>query len=110
MDKSNTRAFSRKQEQDVAKLLNGHVVANSGATKRYKGDVATDTFLIECKTATQPKQSFAIKKEWLEDIRKESIREGKLHGIVAFNFGPSQQNFFIIDEDLMYKIQEMFRS
>lgn len=102
-----TRYYSYNQEQSVAKLLNGKVVSNSGATVRAKGDVITSTLLVECKTCLEPKQSFSIKKQWLEDICKEAIREGKQHSILAFNFGPNESNYFIIDERFMKKIQTM---
>ena len=61
-----TRFYSNKQEKKVAKAVQGKQVANSGATPFYKGDVITDNWLIECKTSTNVKASFGIKREWLE--------------------------------------------
>ena len=43
----NTRYYSKKQENKVAKKLKGKRTANSGATPFQKGDVVTNNFLIE---------------------------------------------------------------
>lgn len=105
-----TRDYSKAQEKRVAKLVNGSVRSNSGATPFVKGDVATEFFLFECKTATKEKNSFSIKKEWLEGIRAEAFANGKNSGIVAFDFGgePEVQKplYFIIDEKLLVELLE----
>ena len=49
-NKDSTRYFSSKQEEYVAKLINGRTVSNSGAAKFTCGDVVSDEFIIECKT------------------------------------------------------------
>ena len=46
-----TRYYSKKQEIEVAKAINGTRTLNSGATMFSKGDIVADKFLIECKTA-----------------------------------------------------------
>ena len=46
----NTKIYSSKQEHLVAKLVDGKVVAGSGARDLHPGDVKNDEFLIECKT------------------------------------------------------------
>ena len=63
--KDPTRAYSKKQENYVAKKFGGDRVKNSGATPFQKGDVNLDeqSFLIECKTKTSPSESISIKKE-----------------------------------------------
>ena len=98
-----TRDFSSKQEYAIAKMLNGSVCANSGATKWRKGDViVTDaSLLIECKTTTTEKSSFSIKKEWIDKNREESFSNRLDNSCVAFNFGPDLQNYFVINEKLM---------
>lgn len=40
----NTRKYSKKQEDRVAKVVGGKVNANSGATSFFKGDVRTDHY------------------------------------------------------------------
>lgn len=99
----NTRAFSRKQENNVAKLVNGKVVANSGATAFNKGDVRTDKILIECKTSISEKQSFTIKKDWLLKNKDEAFAMKKQYSVLAFDFGDGE-NYFILDKNLFKKL------
>lgn len=106
----NTRKYSKNQEKRVAKKLGGKVSSNSGATMFYKGDVSTQQFLIECKTATKEQQSFSIKKEWIEKNRQEAFAMGKPYSVLAFNFGGSalrnNENFYIIDENLFTLLKQ----
>jgi hypothetical protein len=100
--KESTRSFSKNQENYVAKKFGGDRVKNSGATAFAKGDVNLDkqSFLIECKTKTSPSESISIKKEWLEKNVKEALFMGKKYSALAFNFGPNEKNYYIIDEYL----------
>lgn len=94
----NTRKFSSKQEKSIAKKFGGKQVSNSGATSFDKGDVVLKDFLVEAKTCVNEKDSFAIKKEWLEKINKERFSKRKRFCALAFQFGPKQENYFILDE------------
>ena len=98
--KDPTRAYSKNQENYVAKKFGGDRVKNSGATPFQKGDVNLEDMLIECKTKTSPSESISIKKEWLEKNAKESLFMGKKYSALAFNFGPNEKNYYIIDEYL----------
>jgi len=102
-NKNCTRYFSRKQEDSVAKAVGGKRTANSGATMFSKGDVKAKQFLIECKTCMTAKQSFSIKKEWLEKNQEEAFSTGKQFSALAFNFGPNMPNYYIIDEKTFKK-------
>lgn len=102
-----TRYYSKKQEDAVAKLVGGKTTPNSGATPWAKGDVQTfgaNSFLIECKTKTSPSSSITIKKEWFEKNRNEMIFNNKQHQAVVFNFGPGEENHYIIDEYLFLEL------
>ena len=101
----NTRKFSYEQESRVAKTLGGKVVANSGATKFNKGDVITERFLIECKTSTEERTSFSIKKDWLEKNKKEAFESGLNYSALAFSFGDGK-DYYIIDAKLMQELVE----
>lgn len=103
----NTRSFSYEQEKRVAKLLNGRVNANSGATAFSKGDVRTMTFLVECKTATKPVKNVSIKKEWLDKLKEEQFQMGKLQSALAFDFGDGN-DYFIITKDMMEWLVENY--
>ena len=104
-----TRYFSAKQEKTVAKAVGGRQTANSGATPWQKGDVLTkgaNSFLLECKTKTTASESISIKKEWFEKNRQECLLTGNPHQAVVFNFGPDQENHYIIDEYLFQFLKE----
>ena len=94
----NTRKYSGKQEKYVAKQLGGRVQPNSGATPFLKGDLVTNDFLIECKTCVTDKKSFAIKKEWLDKLEEERFAMRKPNMALAFNFGPNQETYYIVNE------------
>ena len=94
----NTRKFSKLQEKYVAKQLKGKVQPNSGATPFFKGDVVTEDWLVECKTSVSDKKSIAIKKEWLTKLEEERFAMRKPNMTLAFNFGPSGEMFYIINE------------
>lgn len=96
-----TRYYSDKQEKDIAKHFNGKQTKNSGATKFEKSDVLLDNFNIEAKTKTYASESISIKKDWLEKTLKETLLTGKKYSALAFNFGPGQPNYYIIDQELM---------
>lgn len=100
---NSTRYFSDKQEKQIVKLLGGVQNSNSGAGKWAKGDVviSSASLLIEAKTVTADKDSFSIKKEWLEKNLKEAKESHLLNNCLAFNFGPDQNNYFVINEKLM---------
>ena len=53
------------------------------------------------------KQSFAIKKQWLETIKEEAFQAGKMNYALAFSFGPNQSNYYILSED---KFKQLFGS
>ena len=104
-EKKPTRYYSDKQEKSVVKSLKGKQTKNSGATAFEKGDVLSDDFLIECKTKTSPSESISIKKEWLEKNNKEAVFMGKEYNALAFNFGPNEPNYYIIDDFLFGELQ-----
>ena len=100
--KKPTRFYSSRQEKTVAKAVGGRQTANSGATMfGGKSDVSIGSlFSLECKTKTSPSESISIKKEWLEKLAREAVSDGHPYSALAFNFGPDQENYYIIDEYL----------
>lgn len=102
----NTRHYSKRQEDKVAKKLNGKRTANSGATAFQKGDVITKQFLIECKTKTKDSKSFTIKEDWLLKNEEEAFSMGKNNSALCFDFGPSaNKRYYIISERLFELLQ-----
>lgn len=92
-----TRAASKRQESKVAKILGGRVQPNSGATDYYKGDVTTDNMLLECKTSMKPKQSFSIKKEWLDKNELERFSMKKDYSGLVFDFGDNKEQYIVME-------------
>lgn len=104
-----TRYYSSKQEKAVAKSVGGRQTANSGATMFQKGDCCTngaESFLLECKTKTSHSDSISFKKEWIEKNKQEAAFMGKPHQAVVFNFGPGEENYYVIEEYLFKELLE----
>ena len=99
-----TRYYSKKQEESVAKATGGRRSKNSGATMFDKSDVSTDKFNLECKTKTSHSESISIKKEWFAKNKEEAMFMSKPYSAVVFNFGPDEENHYIIDEYLFLEL------
>lgn len=109
-EKKSTRYFSSKQEDTVAKKLGGKRVVNSGATMFQKGDISTKYFLLEAKTKVSSSNSISIKKEWLLKNKHEALSMSKAYNALVFNFGPEQENYYIIDEALFIELAEYLQN
>ena len=109
--KKPTRYFSDRQEKQIVKSVGGRQTANSGATMWQKGDIINNdaSMLIECKTKMTPSQQVSIKKEWLEKNSNEAVFMGKKYSALAFNFGPDEQNYYIVDEFLFQDLLEYLK-
>lgn len=105
-----TRFYSKNQENTVAKAVGGKRTANSGATRFVKGDVITDEFLIEAKTVTKHQKTFTIKEEWFKKNRDEAFAMRKPYSAIVFNFGPNEENHYIINEKLFKTLQALLES
>lgn len=102
-----TRHYSKKQETAVSQAVGGKVQKNSGATAFDKGDVIVsgkNGFLLECKTKTSASESISIKKEWFDKNKQECLLTGTPHQAIVFNFGPDEENHYIIDEYLFLEL------
>lgn len=111
INKESTRFYSDKMEKSVCKDVGGSQTPNSGAGTFAKGDVVVKdaSLLIECKTVIEDKKSFSIKKDWFEKNKEEAFRQRLRNNCVAFNFGPNQQNYYVIDSDLMKILVEKLK-
>lgn len=109
-NKNSTRYFSSQQEEYISKLLNARQVSNSGAARFCAGDVATDDWLIECKTSMSPKQSFSIKKDWLDKNKLEQQMTQKPYSCLVFQFEPQGTNYFVVDEHLFKKMFDRYNT
>lgn len=109
-NKESTRYFSDKHEKSVCKALGAKQQSNSGAGNFSKGDVITDSFLIECKCCMSEKQSVSIKKDWIDKNREEAFSIRKDNSAICFNFEPDGNNYYVINEKLMKYLVESIES
>lgn len=99
---------SRRQENEIARMINGKVQSNSGGTRFGGGDVHTTSVFIEAKTPVKDKETFSIKREWLEKAREQAFEQNKTNYTLAFRFGPEQPDYFVIDKRLFkYLIEKL---
>ena len=105
-----TRFYSNRQEKKVAKAVGGRQTPNSGATPFQKGDVATEDWLIECKTTTTEKKTFNVKKEWLDKNKEEAFAMSKSYSALCFDFGNNSDRYYVIDEKTFIKAKEALKN
>lgn len=99
-----TRKASEIQEERISKKLNAIRTPNSGAGKWKKGDlyIPDASLLIEAKTCIKEKDSFSIKKEWLEKTIEESFSNRLDNSILAFSFCyDDKKDYYVINDSLM---------
>lgn len=74
-NKESTRYYSELHEKSIAKALNAELNPNSGAGKWRKGDLCKRdaSLLIEAKCSMTDKNSFSVKKEWIEKNKQEAF-------------------------------------
>ena len=101
--KNSTRAFADVHEKSICKALGARQQPNSGASKFSAGDVVHDdaSMLIEAKCSMSEKQSFYIKRDWIEKNKSETFSIRKSNSALCFNFEPNGSNYYVIDEKLM---------
>lgn len=101
-NKDSTRYYSNLHEESVSKALGGHRVSNSGAGHFNKGDVnIAGLMLVECKTSMAKKESFSIKKEWVDILMRECKATRIPFGALSIRFSPEGENLYVINEPLM---------
>lgn len=111
-DKVTTREASSIQEKRIANKFDGAVGSNSGAGRFDKYDVVVSdaSLSIECKTCLTEKNSFSIKKEWLEKHKKEGFFNRLTNNVIAFNFYyDDKTDYYVIDDKLMRFLVEKLR-
>ena len=103
-NKEATRFASSTQENRIVKKFGGRVCPNSGAGKFSKSDIQLPeaSLSIECKTCMTPKESFSIKKEWIEKHYEEAFSNRLSNTAIAFNFYfDDKKDYYVIDDKLM---------
>lgn len=101
-NKESTRYWSNLHEESVCKALGGRKNSNSGAGKFTGGDVTLNCgLLVECKTSLTQKDSFSVKRDWIEKSKQEAFATRKRDNVICFNFGPDTPNYYVISEKWM---------
>ena len=111
-NKNSTRYCASVQEQRIANKFNGYASFSSGSSKFQKSDVIVEdaSLQIECKTVMSPKDSFSIKKEWIEKDKKEAFANRLSNTAIAFNFYyEDKEDFYVIDDKLMKFLVEKLK-
>ena len=109
-NKKSTRYYSGRQEKEVAKVLKGKVVANSGAIPFGAGDVLADNWLFECKTMTEEHKSFSIKRDWLKKNKEEAFAMGRGFNALVFDFGDGGDRYYVVDERTFKILKEAYEN
>ena len=105
----NTRKYSNIQEKQIAKSLGGKVQPNSGASNFVAGDVKLDFMLVDAKTVTTSKQSVSLKKSWFDKIKYEAFAMNKEMSCIAFNYGPNEPNYYVVNEKDFKQLLDAYR-
>jgi len=85
---------SRKQESSLAQALGGRVTPASGAFWSHKGDVKSDSLLVEAKCTA--KRSITLQLSVWEKIRREAILTGRIP-VLALQI--QDRNLIVLDEE-----------
>lgn len=94
----------QKQERRLANKSGGTTTAASGAFWTRKGDVRSASLLVEGKQTD--KQSYSIKKEIWDKIRREALLDGRMP-VLAVQIQDTrlvvidEEDFFALAEDLV---------
>ena len=74
------------------------------------GDIFNDKWLFEAKTCMTEKQSFSIKKEWLDKLKQEAFAMNKEFNALVFNFGEiNGENYYILNERIFKQILNLLQ-
>lgn len=106
----NTRAFSKRQESQVADAIGGKRVKNSGGNMFAKGDVRIGNLvLVECKTPTKAVKSFAVKKEWLDGLKKEALAGNYEYCALCYQYKPDGSKQYVINQTMFDLLVETLK-
>ncbi len=86
--------------------MQGKQVSNSGAGAFAKGDVLAEDWLFECKTMTEERKSFSIKRDWLKKNKEEAFAMGKGFNALVFDFGDGGDRYYVVDERTFKMLKE----
>lgn len=106
-----TREASDIQEKSIEHATDGKRTPNSGGTKFGGGDVIVQdvSMFIEAKTSMSHKDSFSIKREWLDKAVEQKYEQGLSRWALAFRFGPTDVDYFVLSKVQFREYLELLR-
>lgn len=57
-----------------------------------------------------PSKSITLKEEWFQKQKEEAAFMGRPHSAIVFNFGPGEENHYVIDEYLFLELLEHLKT
>lgn len=107
-----TREAASVQERRIANKLDLKQQSGSGQGRFNKGDLIEPNLLtVECKTCLTKKDSFSIKKKWLEVVDSEKLGNRTPYTVLAFNFNyKDSKDYYVIDDKLMKYLLDKLRT
>lgn len=100
--KSDGQRESQRHEKRLAKVIGGSRTAASGAFWSRKGDVRSETYLVEHKYTAA--KSYSLKISELEKIRKEALLVGR---IPMFCLSLGDRNYVLLLEDDFLELDDL---
>lgn len=91
----NNKKRSKKQENRVAKEMNGRTTIASGSLYFQKGDVRLDKFLIECKTTYE--DFYTLKRSTFEKIKREAIKDSLRIPLLQIDLMEGNERLVVLD-------------
>jgi Holliday junction resolvase len=100
------RSTFKKMEYKMAKVFGGIRIPLSGQVL-IGGDVMSKNYLIECKVRRhRGRKEIAIKKEWLEKLKKEAKKVDKMP-LLIFKFKGDHSYYVVLDLNDFRKLAKL---
>ena len=100
------RSTFKKMEYRIARIFGGVRIPLSGQVL-IGGDVMTRNYLIECKVRRhRGRKEIAIKKEWLEKLKKEAKKVNKMP-LLIFKFKGDHFYYVVLELNDFRKLAKL---
>lgn len=101
--RKSSKQRSKEQERRLAKKFGGEVQPGSGAPVNRKGDIVTDTYLMEAKTTSA--RQVTLRLDVLEKIEGEAFQARKNPALVI-TFEPARRDFVVLSMEDFQALME----
>jgi hypothetical protein len=106
-----TVSKSSEQEKFVAEFLDLKRTPQSGGGVRKKADAQDEYSMFECKTTMTKRESFSVKKEWLDKLNRERSEDRRIYAFFVSNFGGrgDEDNYVVMPIETFKELYETWR-